>query len=208
MDLASIYPGFDIIRSPLPELPLRWCRLLDRASSHCAEELVECIGLAEGTASRRLIVASSDIGVVVPKRKAQRSDRRFWKLALLLSEGYAMSFRHPEPNLTHTHAGPSEYTALTENFGPCRLTQFSGEIVSPHIGPELASKLPDEIHDRHDNNSIVVFYDHFTGDYDMWIGAEYERTLTFDHELRTLNVTSVGPFASWFDKRLRMHVES
>lgn len=52
------------------------------------------------------------------------------------------------------------------------------------------------------SSDITPFYDHATGDYDLWLDDVDADTWTFDHETGQCTLSSAGGFAEWFARRL------
>src|SRR5262249_37484316 len=97
MDLATLFPRSDLIRTPTPEMPDEWQKLLSMDKAKAFGKLADIIGFPHQSSARQTVMGARDIGVLTPKRKRAKKQVTAWSLAVQYSSRLALLFGAPSP---------------------------------------------------------------------------------------------------------------
>lgn len=208
MRLDSLFPDYEMLSSSIDRLPNEWNRLLAIGRGPAMAEVCECIGLERGSRTWQLLAAEREWGILVPKRKRSRNRVHMWRLALQISDELATYFT-PISSTRCLGEYPRGLIALSELIGVCHFTQYGECLLTTEqidaVSHEVNARMAFE--DRRED-VLTAFFDHGTGDYDCWRGADRLNVFYYDHETCDLSLFCSNGFAQWFDKRFMSCVET
>lgn len=207
MNLNPLFPAHEIIRSPAANVPAVWAHLLTvpRAAALCS--IADCLGLTEASQMRGDILGAADLGIAAPRRRRDRRDTRLWTLAILHAPFRTMLFGCPvDAFLASDVVLPEPYTRIIRNLGNLRFERYSGQLMWPASIEKAASDIDLAMATSASPSPLVPFYDHKTGDFDCWLGKEYDTVYVYSHESHGYEEYSAGGFVSWMEKRYQEDV--
>jgi hypothetical protein len=208
MALEQLFSGHEILRVPHNIMPATWQTLLSIPLDQALTSICECLSLGVDAFARVMLFKATDIGVAVPKRRRDRKDVRLWTLAVLYTPSKAMLFSCPTLDfLRTTCALPPVLGGVAKDLGALRFDQFSGRLIWPALIEKLGQDIRSALDDHQTIDTPYPFYDHGTGDYDVWFSTEIEKTWQYNHENHTFKPYSVGGFPEWFDRKFRENVQ-
>jgi hypothetical protein len=191
--IQQLFPRHQIVVNPSALLPQRFNDLLSLGSKVVRRQLCDIVGLDDASKSRQAIEDGNGVAVLLPTRKA--SAKQAPRLLIPITLKYAMQFILPDEPITDSQM-PAAYLNVVGEFGLCQFTQFSGRFLDTRSISQLESVLPLPPGARR----RVPFYDHCTGDFDIW--ADTVRPYwCYDHE-NGLSNYGLDSFGSWFNLKM------
>lgn len=199
MSLCNIFHGHDVLRGNLNPIHPFWDQLLASDSRDALSRIADCFELDASSSIRQVLLNSTDLGVVVPSRKRDRRILRLWRFAVLYAPGRALVFSCPTPECVSCNIVlPEVFARIVSQLGPFRLDQHSGTILCPSVMEKCGHEIDDVLYKA--RKRALPFFSYMTGDYECWLGSDFETTWYFDHEKRDFKQSSEAVFGQWFEQ--------
>ena len=191
MRLSAEHPGYAVLTTPQPELPWKWRHLLSMGEP-ASRELLAGILLPPGSRLKPHILTSGEIGVLVPLKKRRRRRSNLWRLVITIENRDLLEFAPPQ-----TGAGmlyPECFTAILQELGVPQFGRAGGCLLRSDQVAEASVGVERMRSDASATQCVAAFFDHQTGDYDVWLGEDRDVAYLFDHETGDLSPTCLrGP---------------